>query len=152
MITLIRCTRLASFHVVRAAKEGASGKPLKILGVTILTSLDRADLDDGMIRDGDMAEIVTERAGRALEAGADGIICSPHEAGLIRALPEATDRLIVTPGVRPAGADAGDQKRIMTPAEAVSAGADYIVIGRPITGASDPAEAAEKIAEELAAV
>ena len=136
-------------HVVRAAKEGASGKPLKILGVTILTSLDRADLDDGMIRDGDMAEIVTERAGRALEAGADGIICSPHEAGLIRALPEATDRLIVTPGVRPAGADAGDQKRIMTPAQAIAAGADHVVVGRPIWQAPDPRKAAEAVLAEL---
>ena len=93
-------------HVVRAAKQGAAGSGLKILAVTILTSLDRADLDAGLIVPGDVTEIVTARAARALEAGADGVIASPREARLIRALPEAAGRLIVTPGVRPAGSDA----------------------------------------------
>ena len=92
-------------HVVRAACEGAAGSDMKILAVTILTSLDRADLDACMIRDGALPDLVAERAARALEAGADGVIASPHEAALIRALPEATDRLIVTPGVRPTGSD-----------------------------------------------
>ena len=138
-------------HVVRAAKEGAKGKDLKILAVTILTSLDRADLDAGMIVPGDLAEITTTRAARALEAGADGIIASPREAAMIRALPEAKGRLIVTPGVRPAGSDAGDQKRIETPATAIAAGADHIVVGRPIWQAADPEAAARAILAELPA-
>ena len=137
-------------HVVRAAKEGAGGKPLQILAVTVLTSLDRADLDDGMMAKGDVAEIVVERAARALAAGADGVICSPHEAALIRALPEAEGRLIVTPGVRPMGSDAGDQKRIMTPAQAIAAGADHVVVGRPVWQAPDPAGAARSILAEMA--
>lgn len=137
-------------HVVRAAKQGAAGSGLKILAVTILTSLDRADLDAGLIVPGDMTEIVTTRAARALEAGADGVIASPREAALIRALPEAAGRLIVTPGVRPAGSDAGDQKRIETPATAIANGADHIVVGRPIWKAADPRAAALAIQAELA--
>ena len=134
-------------HVVRAAKEGAAGSNLKILGVTILTSLERADLDAGMIRSGDLHEITVERAARAFEAGADGIICSPREAQAIRALPDA--RLIVTPGVRPAGAALGDQKRVETPASAIAAGADHIVVGRPVWQAADPRAAAQAILAEL---
>ncbi len=136
-------------HVVRAAKTGAAGSDLKILAVTVLTSLDRADLDDGMIRAGDMAEIVAERAARAFAAGADGVIASPHEAALIRALPEAAGRLIVTPGVRPSGADRGDQKRVTTPAAAIAAGADHIVVGRPVWQAGNPRAAAEAILAAL---
>jgi len=136
-------------HVVRAAKEGASGSNLKILGVTILTSLDRSDLDDCLIQPGDMADLVTTRAARAFEAGADGVIASPHEAAMIRALPQAEGRLIVTPGVRPAGASAGDQKRIATPGQAIADGADHIVVGRPIWQADDPRAAAEAILAEL---
>lgn len=108
---------------------------MKILAVTILTSLDRADLDDGMMRDGSVADIVVERARRAFEAGADGIIASPQEAARIRALPEAKGRLIVTPGVRPTGAALGDQKRVATPAQAISDGANHIVVGRPVWAA-----------------
>ncbi len=136
-------------HVVRAAKEGASGKELKILAVTILTSLNRDDLDAGLIRPGDMQEIVVERAAKAFEAGADGVIASPHEAALIRALPQAEGRLIVTPGVRPAGADLGDQKRVATPANAIANGADHIVVGRPIYRANDPKGAAQAVLDEL---
>jgi len=139
-------------HVVRAAKQGAAGTGLKILGVTILTSLDRADLDACLIRDGDMADLVVERAGRAFEAGADGIIASPQEAARIRALPEAQGRLIVTPGVRPAGSDLGDQKRIATPARAIADGADHIVVARPVIRAADPAAAARTILDEIAGV
>ena len=137
-------------HVVRAARQGAAGTGLKILGVTILTSLDRADLDACLIRDGDMADLVVERAGRAFEAGADGIIASPQEAARIRALPEAQGRLIVTPGVRPAGSDLGDQKRIATPARAIADGADHIVVARPVIRAADPAAAARTILDEIA--
>jgi orotidine-5'-phosphate decarboxylase len=136
-------------QVVRAAAEGRSGSGTKILAVTILTSLDRADLDANMIRAGDIAEITVERAARALAAGADGVIASPHEAALIRVLPEAAGKLVVTPGVRPAGAAAGDQKRIATPAEALAAGADHIVVGRPIWGDNDPRKAAMAIQASL---
>ena len=125
---------------------------MKILAVTILTSLDRADLDAGLIVPGDVADIVTTRAARALDAGADGVISSPREAAMIRALPEAAGRLIVTPGVRPAGSDTGDQKRIETPATAIANGADHIVVGRPIWKAADPRAAALAIQAELAGV
>lgn len=137
-------------QVVRAAMEGKRGKDMKILAVTVLTSLDRGDLDANMIRAGDLREITLERAARALEAGADGVITSPQEAAGIRALSQAAGRLIVTPGVRPAGADAGDQKRIATPAQAVADGADHIVVGRPVWRATDPRAAALAINAELA--
>lgn len=137
-------------HVVRAAKEGAGGSATKILAVTILTSLDRADLDAALIRPGDVPDIVVERARRAFEAGADGVIASPQEARRIRALPEAAGRLIVTPGVRPAGAALGDQKRVATPAQAIVSGADHVVVGRPVWAADDPAAAVDAILAELA--
>ena len=136
-------------HVVRAAKEGAAGKDLKILAVTILTSLNRDDLDAGLIKEGAVQDLVIERAARAFEAGADGVIASPQEAALIRALPQAEGRLIVTPGVRPAGAALGDQKRVATPAQAIADGADHIVVGRPIYRAKDPKAAARAVLDEL---
>jgi orotidine-5'-phosphate decarboxylase len=136
-------------YVVRAAKEGAAGSDLKILAVTILTSLERGDLDSALIKDGAVPDLVVERAGRAFDAGADGVIASPNEAALIRALPEANGRLIVTPGVRPAGADLGDQKRVATPANAIKNGVDHIVVGRPIWKAADPRVAAEAIVAEM---
>lgn len=136
-------------HVVRAAREGAGDSGLKILAVTILTSLDRGDLDAAQIKDGAIPDLVAERAARAFEAGAHGVISSPQEAGLIRALPEAEGRLIVTPGVRPVGADLGDQKRVMTPAEAIAAGADHVVVGRPVYRSPDPRSAAEAIVSEM---
>ena len=136
-------------HVVKAAKQGAAGSNMKILAVTILTSLDRDDLDRSMYKSGDVQDLVVERAGRAFDAGADGVIASPQEAGLIRALPESEGRLIVTPGVRPAGADKGDQKRITTPAQAIANGSDHIVVWRPIWQATDPRAAAEAIVREM---
>lgn len=136
-------------HVVRAAREGAGASDMKILAVTVLTSLDRNDLDAAQIKPGDIPDLVTERAARAFEAGAHGVITSPQEASLVRALPEAEGRLIVTPGVRPVGADRGDQKRVMTPAEAIAAGADHVVVGRPIHRAPDPREAALSIVAEM---
>lgn len=139
-------------QVVRAAGEGKKGRATKILAVTVLTSLDRADLDANMIVPGAVAEIAVERAARALAAGADGVISSPQEAAAIRALPEAKGKLIVTPGVRPAGAGAGDQKRIATPAQALRSGVDHIVVGRPIWAAADPAAAARAMVQELASV
>lgn len=139
-------------QVVRAAGEGKKGRATKILAVTVLTSLDRADLDANMIVPGDVGQIAVERAARALAAGADGVIASPQEAAAIRALPEAKGKLIVTPGVRPAGAAVGDQKRIATPAQALRSGVDHIVVGRPIWAAPDPAAAAWAVVQELAAV
>jgi orotidine-5'-phosphate decarboxylase len=135
--------------IVRAARMGAGGSELRILAVTILTSLDRSDLDAAMIRPGDVPSIVVERAFRAFQAGADGVIASPNEAALIRALPEAVGKLIVTPGIRPAGAKADDQKRTATPAEALAAGADHIVVGRPISAAADPRAAALDILSRM---
>lgn len=136
-------------QVVRAAQEGKRGTDLKILAVTILTSLDRTDLDANLIKAGDIHDITLERAARALAAGADGVIASPQEAAMIRALPEAVGKLIVTPGVRPAGAAAGDQKRTATPHQAIKDGADHIVVGRPIWQAADPAAAARAVIAEL---
>ena len=139
-------------HVVRAAVAGRGDRNLKILAVTILTSLDRSDLDDCLIRSGEIQDLVIERARRAFLAGADGVIASPQEAALIRALPEAKGKLIVTPGVRPAGAAPGDQKRVATPASAIRDGADHIVVGRPVWAAKDPRQAALDILAELATV
>ena len=136
-------------QVVRAAAEGKAGSDMKILAVTVLTSLDRADLDANLIKAGDIAQITLERAARALEAGADGVIASPQEAAMIRALPQARGKLIVTPGVRPAGTAQGDQKRIATPAQAIAEGADHLVVGRPIWQADDPAAAARAIVAGL---
>ncbi|AZV79767.1 orotidine-5'-phosphate decarboxylase [Parasedimentitalea marina] len=136
-------------YVVSAAKQGAAGSDMKILAVTILTSLDRQDLDGALIKDGAIKDLVLERAGNAFAAGSDGVIASPQEAALIRALPEAEGRLIVTPGVRPAGADLGDQKRVATPAKAIADGVDHIVVGRPIWQAKDPQAAARAILDEM---
>lgn len=136
-------------QVVRAAVAGRGKAGTRILAVTILTSLDRDDLDEMMIEPGSVSELAVERARRALTAGADGVIASPQEAAAIRALSEAAGRLIVTPGVRPAGVAGNDQKRTATPAAAIAAGADHIVVGRPIRAASDPRAAAEKIIATL---
>lgn len=136
-------------HVVRAAVAGRGDAPTRILAVTILTSLDRADLDACLIRDGAIPDLVTERARQAFLAGADGVIASPHEAAAIRALPEAAGKLIVTPGIRPAGAALGDQKRVATPADAIRAGADHIVVARPVWAAPDPRAAARAILDDL---
>lgn len=139
-------------HVVRAAVAGRGDAPTRILAVTVLTSLDRGDLDDAMIGPGDVSDVVVERARRAFDAGADGVIASPREAGRLRAMPAAAGRLIVTPGIRPAGSAAGDQKRIATPEAALRAGADHLVVGRPIWTAPSPRTAAEAILAEMAVV
>ena len=136
-------------HVVRAAKEGASKSNMKILAVTILTSLDRDDLDANLMKAGDIRHLVIERAERAFEAGADGVIASPQETGFIRALSSAKKKLIVTPGVRPTGTALGDQKRIATPAQAIANGADHIVVGRPIWQSNDPRKAAQSILQDI---
>ena len=136
-------------QVVRAAQEGKGASVMKILAVTVLTSLDRADLDANMIKPGDIHAITLERAERAFDAGADGVIASPQEAAMIRALPGSRGRLIVTPGVRPLGAALGDQKRVASPGQAIFDGADHVVIGRPIWQAADPAKAARAVVAEM---
>ncbi len=136
-------------YVVRAAREGAANSDMKILGVTILTSLDRQDLDAACIKDGSIPDLVVERARQALSAGADGVITSPQEAALVRAMPEAEGKLIVTPGVRPVGAPLGDQKRVMTPAQAIANGADHVVVGRPVWAAEDPRQSVRDILSEM---
>ena len=128
------------------ARGGAAGP--KIIAVTVLTSLGPSDLTD-VGQAGPISEQVL-RLGRLARAnGADGVVASPHEVGALRSAlgPDAT---LVVPGVRPGWAGADDQKRIMTPSDAVNAGADFIVIGRPITRAADPADAARRIAVEIA--
>ena len=137
-------------HVVRAAIAGRGDSPTKILAVTILTALEREDLNEGLIQSGNIQDIVVERARRAFLAGADGVITSPREASLIRALPEAKEKLIVTPGVRMVDNESGDQKRIATPAQALAEGADYLVVGRPIWQAPAPVIATRRIVENMA--
>ncbi len=133
--------------VMRAAVKGRGDASLKILGVTVLTSLDRQALRD--IGYNDNAEkLVMRRVEQAIEAGIDGVVSSPLEAAAIRAI-VPNGFLVVTPGVRPKGADAGDQKRIATPSDALKSGASHLVIGRPITQAADPRAAALSIADEM---
>lgn len=136
-------------QTMQAAREAAAGTGLRLLAVTVLTSADDADLAAAGYREG-AAELVRRRALQAQQLGIDGLVMSPHEAAAIRALvgPAMT---IVTPGVRPAGGAAGDQKRTMTPGAAMSAGADHIVVGRPITGVPDPAAAAQGIRRDVEA-
>jgi len=118
-----------------------------VLAVTVLTSLDEADLADiGAV--GPIPELVAKRARLAIAAGCAGVVASPHEVATIRAIAPA-GFLIVTPGVRPAGSAAGDQKRVMTPAQARAAGADLVVVGRPLRDAPDPAAAARAVVAEL---
>ncbi|MEL6686705.1 MAG: orotidine-5'-phosphate decarboxylase [Pseudomonadota bacterium] len=136
--------------VMRAAVRGRGESGLKILGVTVLTSLDKQALEDIGYND-NAEDLVMRRVRQALDAGVDGVVASPLEAAAIRsAVPDSF--LVVTPGVRPAGADAGDQKRIATPAAALSSGASHLVVGRPITQADDPAAAAQAIMAEIAGV
>jgi orotidine-5'-phosphate decarboxylase len=134
-------------QTMRAALRGR-GEGLKILAVTVLTSYDDADAAEagyGL----PVAELVAKRAAQAAEIGVDGLVCSAAEATSVRRI-VGPDRLIVTPGIRPAGAEAGDQKRVMTPGDARKAGIDHVVVGRPITGAADPRAVAQAIVAELA--
>ena len=139
--------------MLRAAAEAAAetaapdGNRTRLLGVTVLTSLDDADLD-GVGQRPPVAGQVARLADLAQRCGLDGVICSPHEVAALRAQCGPDFRLVV-PGIRPAGAATGDQKRVMTPAEAMRLGADHLVIGRPITAAADPAVAARAIRDEL---
>ncbi|MEP7366936.1 MAG: orotidine-5'-phosphate decarboxylase [Acidobacteriota bacterium] len=142
----------ASKTVMRAAMEGkgeAKGdSALRILGVTVLTSFDETDLADlGYTRT--PADLVRHLVAKGIEANVDGFVCSPLEVAEVRAA-TGPGKILVTPGVRPAGSDTGDQKRVATPAQAIANGASYLVIGRPITRAADPAQAARNLLLELA--
>jgi orotidine-5'-phosphate decarboxylase len=134
-------------QTMKAAAEARSGSSLKILAVTVLTSYDDGDLHTAGYRLG-VSDLVEARARQAQEIGVDGLVCSPEEAANIRKIVGAQMNL-VTPGIRPAGSATGDQKRIMTPARAIAAGADYLVVGRPVMEASDPKAAADAIVTEI---
>jgi orotidine-5'-phosphate decarboxylase len=138
-----------SASIMRAAVEGRGGSNLKLLAVTVLTSFGPEDMED-MGFQGGIAELVERRARKAVECGMDGLVASPLEAAALRKL-TGPNTILVTPGVRSAGAARGDQKRVATPAEAIRGGADYLVIGRQITRAADPAVEAENVLREIAA-
>jgi orotidine-5'-phosphate decarboxylase len=134
-------------QTMRAAVAGAKGSGAQILAVTVLTSYDDGDLFDACYRFG-VAETVRRRAEQAQELGVDGLVASAAEAAMAReTVGEAL--LLVTPGIRPAGASSGDQKRITTPAEAIRNGADYLVVGRPVTEPPDPRAAADAIVAQI---
>ena len=136
-------------QTMRAAVAGAKGSAMQILAVTVLTSYDDADLSDACYRFG-VVETVRRRAEQAQELGVDGLVASAAEAAMLRET-VGQSMVLVTPGVRPAGAALGGQKRVATPAEAIRDGADYLVVGRPVTEAADPRAAAEAIVTEISA-
>ncbi|MEM7461631.1 MAG: orotidine-5'-phosphate decarboxylase [Pseudomonadota bacterium] len=132
---------------MKAAVEGASGSDLCLLAVTVLTSMDDSDLEDAGYGQ-DAASLVARRAKQARDTGMGGIVCSAREAAEVRKI-VGPDMSIVTPGIRPAGADIGDQKRIVTPGVAIDAGASHLVVGRPVTAVDDPVSAALSIGAEI---
>jgi orotidine-5'-phosphate decarboxylase len=134
-------------QTMKAAAEARAGSGLKILAVTVLTSYDDADLHAAGYRLG-VSDLVEARAQQAQVLGVDGLVCSPEEAAALRKV-VGHQMSLVTPGIRPAGASSGDQKRIMTPGRAIAAGADYLVVGRPVMEAADPKAAAEAIVAEI---
>jgi len=134
-------------QTMKAAVDGCAGSGLKILAVTVLTSYDDGDLDAAGYRLG-VTDLVETRARQALALGIDGLVCSPEEAAALRKI-TGPRMSLVTPGVRPAGTNLGDQKRVMTPGRAISGGADYLVVGRPVMEAADPRAAADAIVAEI---
>lgn len=138
----------ATREAITAAVEGKKGTDLKVLAVTVLSSLNAEDLAVGG-REPDVATLVKERAQKALECGCDGVVASGREIGEIRALAGEQEFLIVAPGVRPAGAGRDDHKRAVTPALAIGAGADYLVVGRPIVRDAAPRRATERLLDEM---
>lgn len=132
---------------MRAAVEAAKGSSLCLLGVTVLTSMDDADLRDAGY-DTDPRSLVLRRAAQAREAGMGGIVCSAEESAAVRAI-IGPDMALVTPGIRPAGSDAGDQKRVVTPGDAIRNGSSHLVVARPIVKAADPKVAAASILTEM---
>jgi orotidine-5'-phosphate decarboxylase len=135
-------------QTMKAAVEACAGSDLKILAVTVLTSYDDGDLHAAGYRF-TVSDLVEARAQQAQVLGVDGLVSSPEEAAGLRKI-VGHQMQLVTPGIRPAGSASGDQKRIMTPSRAITAGADYLVVGRPITEATDPLRAAEAIQAEIA--
>ncbi|HXW70109.1 MAG TPA: orotidine-5'-phosphate decarboxylase [Methylocella sp.] len=135
-------------QTMRAAQSEAAGSPLRLLGVTVLTSCDDADLKEAGYAYG-VSELVSRRAMQAFETGLDGLVLSAKEAATVRER-FGPKFILVTPGIRPLGQGDADQKRTVTPGAAITAGADYLVIGRPVTRAEDPREAAMAIIEEMA--
>jgi orotidine-5'-phosphate decarboxylase len=148
MLTLHAGGGSAMIAAARNAAEAAGAARPKLLAVTVLTSLSAEALAETGVADSPAAQVL-RLAKLALKAGADGLVCSPQEVSLLRA-EIGPEPLLVVPGIRPVGAAAGDQARTLTPREALAAGADWLVIGRPITGAADPAGAARAIAADLA--
>jgi orotidine-5'-phosphate decarboxylase len=136
-------------QTMKSAVAARGNAGLRILAVTVLTSYDDADLEAAGYALG-VSSLVARRAAQAREIGVDGLVCSAEEAAALRSL-VGTSMMLVTPGIRPAGTAAGDQKRVMTPARAIAAGADYLVVGRPIVEAADPKAAAVAIVAEIAA-
>jgi orotidine-5'-phosphate decarboxylase len=134
-------------RVMRVAAEAAKGSGLTILGVSVLTSMDARDMEEAGYAC-DPRTLVVRRAGQALAAGVGGIVCSAAEAAAVRAI-VGPEMAIVTPGIRPAGSEHGDQKRVMTPADAIRAGASHLVVARPIVGAVDRRKAALSILAEM---
>ena len=134
-------------QTMKAAVEGRRNSKLRILAVTVLTSYDDADLAAAGYDMG-VKELAAARAAQARDTGVDGLVCSPEEAASLRDI-VGPGMVLVTPGIRPAGSTTGDQKRIMTPANAIEAGADYLVVGRPILEARDPKAAADAIVAEI---
>jgi orotidine-5'-phosphate decarboxylase len=135
-------------QTMKAAVEARAGSGLKILGVTVLTSYDDGDLQAAGYRLG-VSDLVEARAQQAQALGLDGLVCSPEEAAKLHKI-VGHQIVLVTPGIRPAGSSAGDQKRIMTPGRAIAAGADYLVVGRPVMEAADPKATADAIQAEIA--
>lgn len=138
----------SSQQVIRAAKEGAAGSRLQVLAVTVLTSFDQSDLEDMGYTGRTVAQQVEYYVHKGLDAGVDGFICSPLEVARLRQI-AGPEKILVTPGVRSAGAAKGDQKRVSTPAEAIASGASHLVIGRQITRAADPHAEALRIFDEI---
>ena len=136
-------------QTMKAALAARRGSQLKVLAVTILTSYNDADVAAAGYH-GTVAEQVKRKAAQARDLGIDGIVCSAEESAMLRPL-IGPEKLLVTPGIRPAGAASGDQKRIMTPSAAIAAGSDYLVVGRPITESAEPKAAAEAIVKEITA-
>jgi len=136
-------------QTMHAAVDARAGSKLRILAVTVLTSYDDADLAAAGY-DFTVPELVAERAAQARDVGVDGLVCSAGEAENVRTI-VGDNMVLVTPGIRPVQSDADDQKRIMTPAAAIKAGADYLVVGRPVVAAADPKAAADAIVAEIAA-
>jgi orotidine-5'-phosphate decarboxylase len=151
---VVMCTLHASGgrSMLQAAAQAVSrsDSPMRLLAVTVLTSLDARGLEEVVGGKLDVAGQVVRLALLAREAGLDGVVASPHEIGLLRATLGPSMRLVI-PGIRPAWAAADDQRRVMTPHEAAVAGADYLVIGRPITAAADPVQATRRVLDELKA-